>query len=108
MEPRRDMAGVGHHGVDLAAMRMDAALMYGPAAAGLVLDGSLHGSGHPPHALSYWDAVAALNTPTDMAQYVPVIHDQGRNDLDAATAERAPRPPALRTGCFMSRLTDSP
>lgn len=79
-----DMAGVGHHGVDLGAMRLDAALLYGSAAADLVLDGWLRSSGRPPHALPYWDAVAALNTPTDMARFVPVIHDQGRNDLDAA------------------------
>lgn len=79
-----DMAGVGHHGVDLGAMRLDAALLYGNAAADLVLDGWLRSSGHPAHALPYWDAVAALNTPTDMARFVPVIHDQGRNDLDAA------------------------
>ena len=29
--------------------------------------------------------MAALNTPTDMAKFVAVIHDKGREDLDAAT-----------------------
>jgi aminoglycoside phosphotransferase (APT) family kinase protein len=79
-----DMAGVGPHGVDLGSLRCDAALLYGIEAADLVLDGWLGTGRRPPAALPYWDAVAALNTPTDMAEFIPAIHDQGRDDLDAA------------------------
>jgi hypothetical protein len=35
--------------------------------------------------MAYWDLVAALTTPTDMATWLPVAHDHGRVDLDAAT-----------------------
>jgi hypothetical protein len=35
--------------------------------------------------MAYWDLVAALTTPTDMAHWLPVAHDHGRVDLDAAT-----------------------
>jgi aminoglycoside phosphotransferase (APT) family kinase protein len=78
-----ELAGVGPHGVDLGSLRLDAALLYGMEAADLVLDGWLRTSRRPLAALQYWDAVAALNTPTDMARFITVIHDQGRDDLDA-------------------------
>ncbi len=35
--------------------------------------------------MAYWDLVAALTTPPDMAQWLPVAHDHGRVDLDAPT-----------------------
>jgi hypothetical protein len=35
--------------------------------------------------MAYWDLVAALTTPTDLAQWLPVAHGHGRTDLDAAT-----------------------
>lgn len=80
-----DMAGVGHYGIDLSSLRLDAALMFGPDAAGPVLAGWEERSGREAEDLAYWDAVAALNQPGDMAGFAPVIHDQGRRDLDAAT-----------------------
>jgi hypothetical protein len=38
--------------------------------------------------MAYWDLVAALTTPTRMAQWLPAAHDQGRTDLDAVTLNR--------------------
>jgi aminoglycoside phosphotransferase (APT) family kinase protein len=80
-----DMAGAGHPSLDLAALRLDATLLYGLGSEELVLDGWLRASGPPVTALPYWDAVAALNLPGDMALFEPVIHDQGRTDLTADT-----------------------
>lgn len=78
-----DMAGVGHHGIDLCSLRLDAALMFGQHAAEPVLAGWEEASGGPAEHLAYWDAVAALNQPGDMAVFAPVIHDQARRDLTA-------------------------
>lgn len=79
-----DMAGVGHYGVDLSSLRLDAALMFGQDAAGAVLAGWEEAAGEQARDLAYWDAVAALNQPGDMALFAPVIHDQGRHDLTDA------------------------
>jgi aminoglycoside phosphotransferase (APT) family kinase protein len=79
-----DMAGVGHYGIDLCSLRLDAALMFGQHAAEPVLAGWEQASGERAENLAYWDAVAALNQPGDMALFTPVIHDQGRRDLTAA------------------------
>jgi hypothetical protein len=38
--------------------------------------------------MAYRDLVAALTTPTEMTQWLPVAHDHGRLDLDAATLNR--------------------
>ena len=35
--------------------------------------------------MAYWDLVAALTTPPDMATWLPVAHDHGRVDLDTGT-----------------------
>ncbi|MDA1387583.1 MULTISPECIES: phosphotransferase family protein [Glycomyces] len=78
-----DMAGVGHYGIDLSSLRLDAALTFGQGAAGSVLDGWEQRSGIEAADLAYWDAVAALNMPSDMAEFLPAIHDQGRPDLTA-------------------------
>ncbi|MEO3756283.1 aminoglycoside phosphotransferase family protein [Streptomyces sp. B6B3] len=80
-----DMAGVGHPGVDLCALRLDAALTYGRDAAEPVLAGWERATGERAEDLAYWDAVAALNQPGDMAVFAPVMHDQGRDDLTAGT-----------------------
>ncbi|GAB3424458.1 phosphotransferase family protein [Flindersiella endophytica] len=80
-----DMAGVGHPSLDLAALRLDAVLLYGSGAEDLVLDGWQQATGCTAEALPYWDAVAALNMPGDMALFEPVIRDQGRTDLTADT-----------------------
>lgn len=79
-----DMAGVGHYGVDLSSLRLDAALMFGQDAAEPVLAGWEERAGRSAEALAYWDAVAALNQPGDMAEFAPVMHDQGRHDLTPA------------------------
>jgi aminoglycoside phosphotransferase (APT) family kinase protein len=76
-----DMAGVGHPGVDLSSLRLDAALMFGLDAADPVRAAWEDASGRPAGDLPYWDAVAALNQPGDMAVFAPVMHDQGRTDL---------------------------
>jgi aminoglycoside phosphotransferase len=82
-----DSAGVGHPGIDLASVRLDAAMMFGPAAADEVLSGYLTRAaelGFPaPSDLAYFDVVAALATPADMQGWVPNIAGQGRPDLTA-------------------------
>lgn len=80
-----DAAGVGHPGVDLGTLRLDTAIVFGLPAAAEVLAGWRHATGHHADAVASWDLVAALTTPTDMAQWLPVAHAYGRVDLDAAT-----------------------
>jgi aminoglycoside phosphotransferase (APT) family kinase protein len=80
-----DAAGVGHPGIDLGTLRLDAAIMFGLPAAGEILEGWQQATGQAAAATAYWDLVAALTTPTDMATSLPVVHDHGRVDLDAAT-----------------------
>jgi aminoglycoside phosphotransferase (APT) family kinase protein len=80
-----DAAGVGHPGIDLGTLRLDAAILFGMPAAAEVLEGWRQATGQAADALAYWDLVAALTTPTDMATWLPVVHDHGRVDLDAAT-----------------------
>ena len=80
-----DAAGVGHPGIDLGTLRLDAAILFGLPAAHEVLEGWRQATGQAADALAYWDLVAALTTPTDMATWLPIAHDHGRVDLDAAT-----------------------
>jgi aminoglycoside phosphotransferase (APT) family kinase protein len=80
-----DAAGVGHPGIDLGTLRLDTAIMFGLPAADEVLEGWQQATGHQAEAMAYWDLVAALTTPPDMVQWLPVAHDYGRVDLDAAT-----------------------
>ena len=77
--------GVGHPGIDLGSLRLDAAIMFGLPAAAEILDGWRQASGRAVDAVAYWDLVAALTTPTDMATWLPVAHDHGRADLDTLT-----------------------
>jgi aminoglycoside phosphotransferase (APT) family kinase protein len=79
-----DAAGVGHPGIDLGTLRLDAAILFGLPAAEEVLDGWQRQAGQPADAMAYWDLVAALTTPTDMGQWLAVAHEHGRVDLDAA------------------------
>ena len=79
-----DAAGVGHPGIDLGTLRLDAAILFGLPAAAEVLEGWRQATGQAADAMAYWDLVAALTTPTDLAQWLPVAHDHGRADLDAA------------------------
>jgi aminoglycoside phosphotransferase (APT) family kinase protein len=80
-----DAAGVGHPGIDLGTLRLDAAILFGLPAAGEILEGWRQATGQAADAMAYWDLVAALTTLTDMATWLPVAHDHGRLDLDAAT-----------------------
>jgi aminoglycoside phosphotransferase (APT) family kinase protein len=81
-----DSAGAGHPGVDLGSLRLDAAIHFGPAAADGILGGWREAMGREPDGVAYWDAVAALNTPADLSAFVSASRENGRPDLDAATA----------------------
>ena len=76
---------MGHPGVDLETLRLDAAIVFGLPAAAEVLEGWREATGQDADSIAYWDLVAALTTPTDMAQWLPVTQTHGRVDLDAAT-----------------------
>jgi aminoglycoside phosphotransferase (APT) family kinase protein len=84
-----DAAGVGHPGIDLGTLRLDAAILFGLPAAAEVVEGWRRQAGQPAEAIAYWDLVAALTTPADggdwFGQWVAVVHEHGRVDLDAAT-----------------------
>lgn len=83
-----DCAGVGEPGLDVASIRLDAALMFGPEHADPVLAGYLDAGGREDVAdLAFWDIVAALSTPPRMAGFVSAIQDQGRPDLDRPVLE---------------------
>ena len=83
-----DCAGIGEPGLDVASVRLDAALLFGAEHAEPVLAGYLAASGRERvEDLAYWDVVAALSTPPTMAEFVPAIQDQGRPDLDRPTLE---------------------
>jgi len=79
-----DAAGVGHPGIDLGTLRLDAAIVFGLPAAAEILEGWQQATGRAPDAMAYWDLVASLTTPTDMATWLPVAHAHGRVDLDPA------------------------
>ncbi len=57
-------AGVGNPGVDLGELRKQAAIGYGHEAPNHVLEGWEQDSGRRAEGVAYWDATAALNTPT--------------------------------------------
>src|SRR5438094_6695901 len=78
-------AGVGDPGVDLGSLRMQMALQYGLDAPAHVLEGWQRQAGRARIAVPYWDAVAALNTPT-------VIHASGSRGSPATAARWTPRP----------------
>lgn len=77
-----DCAGAGPAGVDLCSLRCDAAVCFGIEAADLVLAGWEEEAGRPADYVGYWDAIAALSTPPDMARVAATIADQGRPDLN--------------------------
>lgn len=83
-----DCAGIGDPGLDVASIRMDAALLFGAEYAEVVLSGYLAAAGRERvEDLAYWDVVAALSTPPTMAEFEAAIQDQGRPDLDRATLQ---------------------
>ena len=69
-------AGAGEPGVDLGELRMQMAHQYGLDAAVHVLDGWERETGREATDVAYWDVVAALNTPADMAGW-PGFDDHG-------------------------------
>jgi Ser/Thr protein kinase RdoA (MazF antagonist) len=83
-----DFAGVGPAGVDLGSLRCDVAVMYGEEAADEVMVG--WEESHPTQALdvAWWDLVACMSTPPDMAMWLPNFHHQGRVDLDIDTVTK--------------------
>ncbi len=58
-------AGVGRPGVDLGELRKQVAIAYGPDAPKYVLEGWEQAAGTKALDVAFWDATAALNTPTD-------------------------------------------
>lgn len=81
-------AGAGDPGVDLGALRLEAALQYGPAAPHHVLDGWQCEAGRFATNVAYWDAVAALNTPTDLDDWSPGFDQFGQPLPGAAVTAR--------------------
>ncbi|WP_345483243.1 aminoglycoside phosphotransferase family protein [Actinopolymorpha pittospori] len=59
-------AGVGAPGVDLCELRKQVAITFGPQAPDHVLHGWERATGTRARDVAYWDAVAALNTPTEL------------------------------------------
>jgi hypothetical protein len=62
--------------------------MYGEEAADEVMVG--WEESHTTRALdvAWWDLVACMSTPPDMAMWLPNFHHQGRVDLDIATVTK--------------------
>ncbi len=73
----------GHYGIDLASVRLDAALMFGIDAAAPVLAGWEQSYGGPARDLAHYDVIAGLATPADMTGWVANIAGAGRPDLTA-------------------------
>ncbi len=91
-------AGVGNPGVDLGSMRMQVALRYGLPAAEFVREGWEQEAGRPATDIAYWDAVAALNTPTIMEGWAgcdPISHPLGSRAV------------TLRRDEFLQRAVDT-
>lgn len=59
-------AGVGAPGVDLCELRKQVAITFDPEAPDHVLAGWEDAAGTKAQDVAYWDAVAALNTPTEL------------------------------------------
>jgi aminoglycoside phosphotransferase (APT) family kinase protein len=59
-------AGAGHPGVDIGELRKQIAITYGLNAIVGIVDGWEQATGKSATNVAYWDAVAALNTPTDL------------------------------------------
>ena len=58
-------AGVGHPGVDLGELRKQVAIAYGMKTPRYVLEGWERAAGTKARDVPFWDATAALNTPTE-------------------------------------------
>lgn len=62
-------AGVGAPGVDLSELRKQVAITFGPDAPAHVVTGWQQATGRTAVHVAYWDAVAALNTPTNLSDW---------------------------------------
>ncbi len=78
-------AGVGDPGVDLGELRKQVAYANGQDAPRYVLEGWERTSGTRARDVPYWDAVAALNTPTECD---PPAHTAPRDEFLATALER--------------------
>ncbi len=81
-------AGVGHPSVDLCGLRLQAAVQYGVDAPAHVLEGWQRQAGREAIAVAYWDAVAALNTPTVAPDGAGYADDGSPLDAEALTERR--------------------
>lgn len=81
-------AGAGDPGVDLGELRKQMALQYGPDAPDHVLNGWQRQAGRAAVDVAYWDAVAALNTPTVLEGWPGFAEDGNPLDAEAVTARR--------------------
>jgi aminoglycoside phosphotransferase (APT) family kinase protein len=82
-----ECAGVGPAGVDLGALRLDAAMCFGVDAANDVLAGWEAEAARCADYVAYWDVVAALSTPPDVGWFAGTISAQGRPDLNRELLE---------------------
>lgn len=83
-----ECAGIGPAGVDLGALRLDAAMCFDLDAADDVLTGWETQVGGRAHDIAYWDVVAALSTPPDVGWFADTISGQGRPDLTRELLEQ--------------------
>jgi aminoglycoside phosphotransferase (APT) family kinase protein len=85
-----EAAGIGPPGLDLASVRFDAALYFGVECLDVVTRGWLEAGAPVVDDLAYWDLVAALASPVDLASWMTVIRAPGRDDLsvDTVTSRR--------------------
>ena len=81
-------AGVGNPGVDLSGLRLQMALHYGPDAPQEVLRGWQEQAGREARSVPYWDAIAALNTPTELRGFPGFSEDGNPLDAVAVTQRR--------------------
>jgi len=81
-------AGVGDPGVDLGGFRLQMAMQYGPDAPEDVLRGWQDEAGREAGSVSYWDAIAALNTPTELSGFPGFTGDGNRLGTAAVTQRR--------------------
>lgn len=79
-------AGVGDPGIDLGLLRLNMAIEYGSSAAAYVLEGWQSTAGRVATNVAYWDAVAALNTPTALEDLS--FTDGGASMTAETTTER--------------------
>jgi aminoglycoside phosphotransferase (APT) family kinase protein len=94
-----ECAGFGPAGVDLGALRLDAAMCFDVDAADDVLAGWEAEAGCGADDVAYWDVVAALSTPPDVGWFAGTISAQGRPDLTRELLEQ-------RRNRFLSNALD--